>query len=264
MSIFSIHYPPRYSSYSFIENSLNFLNLQNNRIGWIAAAALSCLVLGYLLYFCCIECRQIAILDQDPLTDDSEIISDHEEEILNLHDPLLTQVHSSQATKNLYHLAECACALKEINGLPLQVKMLPSTHPTLGGMKGYCSWDTGEICISSGLTPERTFSALIFELANMTQALKFKKVHDACLNRELSREEYAFEMEQIEYLSVLLHTTTIKDAIIEKGATWSKYDRYHLAALDEIAHLNRQIEGNHTQYYLKAWDDSYGKLLSKG
>ena len=31
-------------------------------------------------------------------------------------------------------------------------------------------------------------------------------------------------MEQIEYLTTLLHTTTIKDAITEKGATWHKYD----------------------------------------
>ena len=129
MSIFSIYYPPSYSSYVFIENSLNFLNLQNKRIGWIAATALSCLVFGYLLYCYCINCRHMAIFDQDPLSDSSEIISDEEDEILNLQDLLLTQVESSEATKNLYHLAESA--LKEVNGLRLfQVKNSSGIFPS--------------------------------------------------------------------------------------------------------------------------------------
>lgn len=236
-----------YNSYPSLigENVFNSVSMQNKKITYIALAALSCLAFAYLFYYCI---KRYLINETFDLEDTMSETDTSIDFLSDLQESLINQIESCQATKNLYQLAEKT--IKDVKDLPLQVKIVLATDNALKGSQGICSWYTGEIFISSKLTRNRAFSVLVFELANATQALEFQKVHEAYVKKELSKQEQALAFEQIEYTYVLLHTTIIKDAIVEKGLTWKKYDEYHYAALDEIDHYNRQIDSGHTAYYL--------------
>lgn len=246
---FSIRNLPSISPPSFLkEASTQVYSIQSKTILKIGLAALACLLLSYAIY------RAISFL--------TRLSANSVKQNINMDDYLKKKIQSCQATKNFYELAENE--LKACNGLPLKVKLLPPTHSAFKQQdKAFCSWPKGEILINSALNKDRAFGFFLFELANMTQCAKFREIHQRAILGELSREEYAFEMENTEYISIMIHSTIVKDAVAEKGEDWKKYDFYHHHVINPVQYFNVAIQSGHTAYYLKSWDKFYKPLIKK-
>lgn len=169
-----------------------------------------------------------------------------------LFDYLTEWTYKAQSTAKLYRQAEKA--LKDFNGSSLRVVIVDPDKVQYGAS---CDWSKGEIWMSSSLAVDEAFSKFILMLASMTQVTQYSKIHQACTKKELSREDYAFEMEKIMYLSTFMHTTAIKYAIAEKGEEWRKHDHYHHSVLDPVTHMNRQKTFGVIDCYDKYWDQFY-------
>ena len=246
MNIASITLSSLSPSY-FKEAFLRPLTAQERNICIVAAIALSLLALGYFCLSCCDSWEISSPTNLVPfITPLPTVVCE---------DDLIDKIHCSQATSNLYLLAENS--LKNLNGLPLRVVIVPPE--TVFKTGAVCDWTHGMILISSKLDEDQAFTYFLFELANMTQCADFDQIWQSCLGGKLSREEYAYAMESIEYTSTLLHTTTMKDAMEEMGEEWRKHDIFHRYGLDETHYFDQVISAGHVAYYL----DNYDRLIQQ-
>ncbi len=163
---------------------------------------------------------------------------------------MISLIAGCQATCNLYKQAQEA--LKTYNGHSLAVKIVSPEVVPFGAL---CQYALGEIWMSAALNGQQALSTLLFELANMIHAQRFHDVSIKALNKEITKEEFARLMEEIEYDSVHLHTNTIKEASLEQGPEWLLLDDYRSSALDANLYLSAQQQGGHTHYYYQWWDD---------
>lgn len=232
----------------FKEAFLRPLTVQERNICIVAAAALSVLALCYYCVGCCCSWEVSSPPHLGPPTLQVPFMTPLPA-VVSV-DDLKQKINSCQATANLYAIAETN--LKNFKGLPLRVETVaPGMVFKTGAI---CDWFQGAIFISSKLSEDQAFIYFIFELANMTQAAEFAEIWQSVQQGELSREEYAYAMESVEYKSTLLHTTTVKDAIAEMGEEWRKYDFFHQFGLDEALYYDTQISAGHVEYYLNYYD----------
>lgn len=109
------------------------------------------------------------------------------------------------------------------------------------------------IYLNSGLSDDEALSAFVFELTNATPIDRFESLTELAKKGEISRDEYAKKVEEVEFSGQGRHHYTMAMAIEEMG--WSK-------SLDEYSEWQDNFEAvwpnikdsNHTERYRKQWD----------
>lgn len=170
-------------------------------------------------------------------------LAEVERKIFKCRETLLLHKLAKEATQNVY-------------GKELVFQIVPYLQ-----FGAACS-NTGEISISAHLSERKMMGAAIFELANMSQSLKIRKLHDSASRGEISQEMFARRCEEIEFESARIATRVIRYARWQCSEDWENVPKNTYEEIEELPDNEsrfRWVEENapnHIGFYRLQW----GKL----
>jgi len=117
---------------------------------------------------------------------------------------------------------------------------------------------TGTITVDSASSQCTATESVYFELANLSNKPAFDKVDGNAAAGNLSREDYALAVEQVEYDS-LKNTLAVIDACKKKwGCESHPFDLDALRPAKSFSDYYKNYLGeSHKEYYRKSWDSDY-------
>lgn len=151
-------------------------------------------------------------------------------------------------------LIEAAQSVLKNRGLPpLEVKI----EPTKGGFQA--ETDKNIIRIAPGSSRAKQRYSFLFELTNVLQGEKFRAIFQN-LNNYKSAEEYAREMELIEFNGVLQIRTTIKkiNAKVESNYISDTWGNHSLEEMEFDHFYKNLLCKEHIQHYENYWNNYKG------
>jgi hypothetical protein len=122
-----------------------------------------------------------------------------------------------------------------------------------------CNLKTGKISISLKEKEEKMLGSLLFEVVNLSFQKKFRKIDKRAAEGEItSADEYAKEVERIEYDTAKLHDGVIGLSVRE--GSWNTRMRKQLFTSESFKKHWKKIKSSaHTEDYRIVYRELYGK-----
>lgn len=164
---------------------------------------------------------------------------------------LFQRAMSSKHIKDLY-LEAMLTPHSQTKAIGSWLLLFKSDKEEYVGTGGLCYNKIRTIFLNIALSDDEALSAFVFELTNAISTDRHQLIEQASKG-QISREDYAKQVEALEHEGALKHHLVISAAIEEMG--WSE-------SLDEYKHLPANFEADwenikdseHTEFYRRQWD----------